>query len=65
MKELGKIYVTHIYKDAGHGFPRAQEERAGANLEASRQARPATIEFLRKYLDRGDISNILRSTLSP
>jgi len=50
MKELGKIYVTHIYKDAGHGFLRAQQERAGANLEAAKQAWPATIEFLRKYL---------------
>jgi carboxymethylenebutenolidase len=51
MKELGKIYVTHIYKDAGHGFLRAQEERAGANLEASRQAWAATIDFLMKYLE--------------
>ena len=51
MKELGKVYITHIYKDAGHGFLRAQEERNGANLEASRQAWPATIEFLRKNLE--------------
>jgi carboxymethylenebutenolidase len=51
MKELGKVYITHIYKGAGHGFLRAQEERDGANLEASRQAWPATIELLRKYLE--------------
>jgi len=51
MKELGKVYVAHIYKGAGHGFLRAQGERAGANLEASRQAWPATIEFLKKYLE--------------
>jgi carboxymethylenebutenolidase len=50
-KELGKVYLTHIYKGAGHGFLRAQEERNGANLEASRQAWPATIEFLRKNLE--------------
>jgi carboxymethylenebutenolidase len=50
MKELGKTYITHIYKGAGHGFLRAQDERGGANLEASRQAWPATIEFLRKNL---------------
>ena len=51
MKELGKTYITHIYKGAGHGFLRAQQERDGANLEASRQAWPATIEFLRKNLE--------------
>jgi carboxymethylenebutenolidase len=51
MKELGKTYITHIYKSAGHGFLRAQEERAGANLDASRQAWPVTIEFLRKNLE--------------
>jgi len=51
MKELGKAYVTHIYNGAGHGFLRAQEDRGGANLEASRQAWPAAIEFLKKYLE--------------
>ena len=51
MKELGKVYITHIYEGAGHGFLRAQEERNGANLEASRQAWPATIQFLRKNLE--------------
>ncbi|SPJ14002.1 Carboxymethylenebutenolidase [Syntrophobacter sp. SbD2] len=51
MKELGKTYITHIYKGAGHGFLRAQAERNGANLEASRQAWPATIKFLRQNLE--------------
>lgn len=51
MKELGKTYITHIYKGAGHGFLRAQYDRNGANLEAARQAWPATIEFLRKNLE--------------
>jgi len=51
MKELGKIYITHIYEGAGHGFLRAQEERNGANLEAARQAWPAAIQFLRKNLE--------------
>jgi carboxymethylenebutenolidase len=50
IRELGKTYITHIYKGAGHGFLRAQDERGGANLEASRQAWPATIEFLKKNL---------------
>ncbi len=52
MKELGKTFVTHTYKGAGHGFLRAQDGRDGANLEASKHAWPATIEFLRKYLER-------------
>ena len=51
MKELGKVYVSHIYKGAGHGFLRAQEDRGGANLEASRQAWLATTEMLRKNLE--------------
>ena len=51
MKALGKTFVTHTYKGAGHGFLRAQDERGGANLEAARQAWPATIEHLRKSLE--------------
>lgn len=51
MKELGKSFVTHTFKGAGHGFLRAQEGRDNANLEASRKAWPATIEHLRKYLE--------------
>jgi carboxymethylenebutenolidase len=51
MKELGKVYTTHIYKGAGHGFLRAQADRNGANLKASQEAWPATIEFLRKSLE--------------
>jgi carboxymethylenebutenolidase len=51
MKELGKTFISHTYKGAGHGFLRAQDGRDGANLEASRQAWPATITHLRKYLE--------------
>jgi dienelactone hydrolase len=51
MKELKKTFVTHTYKGAGHGFIRAQGDRDGANLEASKQAWPATIEYLKKYLE--------------
>jgi carboxymethylenebutenolidase len=51
MKELGKVYLPHIYQGAGHGFLRAQEERGGANFEASRQAWTSTIEFLRKNVE--------------
>jgi carboxymethylenebutenolidase len=51
MKELGKTFVTRTFKGAGHGFLRAQDDRGGANLEASKKAWPATIEHLRKYLE--------------
>jgi carboxymethylenebutenolidase len=50
MKKLGKTYEPHIYDGAGHGFLRAQEEREGANLKATRQAWPRTISFLRDNL---------------
>jgi carboxymethylenebutenolidase len=51
MKGLGKTYITNTYKGAGHGFLRAQADRNGANLEASKKAWPTTIEHLRKYLE--------------
>ncbi len=51
MKELKKTFITHTYKGAGHGFLRAQDGREGANLEASKQAWPATIEYLKKYAE--------------
>lgn len=51
MQELKKIFVTHTYKGAGHGFLRAQDGRDGANHEASKQAWPATIKFLKKYME--------------
>lgn len=51
MKELGQTFVTHTFQGAGHGFLRAQDQRDGANLAASRQAWPATIEFLKKHLE--------------
>jgi carboxymethylenebutenolidase len=51
MKELGKSFATQTFKGAGHGFLRAQEGRDNANLEASRKAWPATVEFLRKSLE--------------
>ncbi|HET9210690.1 MAG TPA: dienelactone hydrolase family protein [Thermoanaerobaculia bacterium] len=50
MKKLGKTFETHIYDGAGHGFLRAQEDRAGANLKATRSAWPRTVAFLREHL---------------
>jgi carboxymethylenebutenolidase len=53
MQKAGKTYQTHVYEGAGHGFLRQQDGRGGANLKASRQAWPATIEFLRKHTAGG------------
>jgi carboxymethylenebutenolidase len=50
MKKLGKTYEPHLYEGAGHGFLRAQEDREGANLKATRQAWPRTASFLREQL---------------
>ena len=52
MKAAGKEYTPHIYDGAGHGFLRAQTDRNGANLKASQQAWPATIEFLKKNTEQ-------------
>jgi carboxymethylenebutenolidase len=50
MKALGKSYAFRMFEGAGHGFLRQQEGREGANLRASQQAWPATIEFFRQHL---------------
>jgi carboxymethylenebutenolidase len=50
MKKLGKTYEPHVYDGAGHGFLRAQEDRAGANLKATQGAWPRTVAFLREHL---------------
>ncbi len=50
MKKLGKTYEPHLYEGAGHGFLRAQEDRNGANLKATKQAWPRTVAFLREQL---------------
>ncbi len=51
MERLGKIYEYELYEGAGHGFLRAQDGRAGANLRATEKAWPRTIEFLRDHLE--------------
>jgi carboxymethylenebutenolidase len=51
MKDLGKTFNAYTYPGAGHGFLRAQDGRDGANRTASEKAWPATVGFLRKYLE--------------
>jgi len=50
MKRLNKVYEPHVYEGAGHGFLRAQEGRT-ANLNASQQAWPATVQFIRQHAE--------------
>jgi carboxymethylenebutenolidase len=54
LKALGRTYEHTIFPGAAHGFLRAQTQPDGsimqANLDATRQAWPATIAWFRKYL---------------
>ena len=50
MTKLGKSYTARVYDGAGHAFLRQQTGRDGANLKASEQAWPATVQFLRERL---------------
>ena len=50
MKTMHKIYDPHVFAGAGHGFLRAQTAQNGANMTATQQAWPATINWFRKYL---------------
>ena len=49
MKKLGKTYEFELYEGAGHGFLRAQQDRAGANYRASEKAWPRVLAFLQKH----------------
>lgn len=52
MNRLGKPYDPHVFEGAGHGFLRQQDGRDGANLRATEQAWPLTVEFFRQHLGR-------------
>lgn len=45
----GKVYEPHTFEGAGHGFLRQQSGANGANMKATEQAWPLTLEFLRKH----------------
>ncbi len=51
LKKMKRVYEYEIYEGAGHGFLRAQTGREGANMRATQQAWPRTIEFLKKNLE--------------
>lgn len=49
MRRVGKMYETHFFEGAGHGFLRAQDGRE-ANRVASQKAWPLTLAFFRRFL---------------
>jgi carboxymethylenebutenolidase len=51
MAKAGATYDPHIFDGAGHGFLRQQTSgpNAAANLKATEEAWPLTIEFLKKH----------------
>ena len=49
MTRLGKSYDVRIFEGAGHGFLRQQ---SGANMTATREAWPLTVQFFRTHLDQ-------------
>jgi carboxymethylenebutenolidase len=50
MSGLGRPYEVEIYEGAGHGFLRAQDGQEGANMRATDQAWPRTVNFFREHL---------------
>jgi len=52
MRAMGKPFDVHSFAGAGHGFLRQQDGKDGANLAATRQAWPLTINFFRSHLGR-------------
>lgn len=52
MKALRRPYEPVILAGAGHGFLRQQDGQNGANLNATRDAWPRTIDFFRRTIGR-------------
>jgi carboxymethylenebutenolidase len=52
MRAMGKTFEVHSFAGAGHGFLRQQDGKDGANLAATRQAWPLTVNFFRSHLGR-------------
>ena len=49
MKAAGKSYESQVFDGAGHGFLRAQNDRNGANMKATEQAWPRTLDVIREH----------------
>lgn len=51
LKAQDKTFQIFTYEGAGHGFLRQQGGMEGANLNATKEAWPATIAWFRRYLE--------------
>jgi carboxymethylenebutenolidase len=50
LRARGHNFEHHIFPGAGHGFLRAQDGQDGANLRATVEAWPRTVQWLRTHL---------------
>ena len=50
MSSGGQNFNAHIFEGAGHGFLRAQSGQEGANMRATEQAWPLTVDFFKEQL---------------
>ena len=50
MSSGGQNFNAHIFEGAGHGFLRAQSGQEGANMRATEQAWPLTVDFFKAQL---------------
>jgi len=50
LRSMNKTYEPHIFDGAGHGFLRAQTGQDGANMAATREAWPLTVNWFRTHL---------------
>ncbi|HIF38528.1 MAG TPA: dienelactone hydrolase family protein [Gemmatimonadetes bacterium] len=51
MSRLNKMFIPNIFEGAGHGFLRNQTGQDGANMHATEEAWPLTIDFFRRHLE--------------
>ncbi len=49
MKELKKTYEVRVFDGAAHGFLRAQSGNNGANMKATHDAWPLTVNWIKKH----------------
>ena len=50
MSSGGQNFKAHIFDGAGHGFLRAQSGQQGANMSATEEAWPLTVDFFKEQL---------------
>jgi len=52
MKELKKTYEVHVFEGAAHGFLRAESGNNGANMTATHEAWPLTVNWIKQHASR-------------